>query len=203
MALSTRSHYPKFLIVLSISLPFLLLFSSNRFSKNILETNPKRENFVEEKFPCGIAEDIPNQICSKIDDKAFCCKFLQKNSGSNTGELRVLTVAIINSAQDASYVNHRTMESLIPQTSDPVLKNIYTTCSDDFNNADDSLLNSADLFQSDKLSEASEAVQDAGNDAQHCESQFNSSSLVPSNLQLQVNEFQVICNITQICIQLN
>ncbi|WCJ42856.1 hypothetical protein M5689_023640 [Euphorbia peplus] len=188
MTISSPNCLTVFILIVSLSLPLLLLLPSS--------ASAARLSFSAKV----VSDDIRTQICSKSEDKTYCSQFMKSIPDANN--LHDLAQTIIGVSHNKSDENHRTFESLISQTSDPELKKRYTACSNDFSQASDSLLKGGVSFQSGKFVEASTAAKVAATETHNCEDEFNTSPFMPSYLQQRTQQFETVCGVIQISIQL-
>ncbi|TXG71456.1 hypothetical protein EZV62_000035 [Acer yangbiense] len=109
---------------------------------------------------------IINDICAKTRFPSICLEILESTPGAATADVKGLGKITLDLARSSASKTLGRINSLIPKTTDPKLKEIYKTCSEHYDNAIGSFNNAeTDLNKGNYFSmnsQASAAMTEAG-----------------------------------------
>ncbi|KAK3187740.1 hypothetical protein Dsin_027301 [Dipteronia sinensis] len=107
-----------------------------------------------------------NDICSMTLNPSYCVELLQSTPGTATTDLKGLAKIILDLAHSNTSKTLDQIHSLIPKTTDPILKESYQSCSEHYDNATSDLDEAeSDFKQGDYFGmniQASGALDEAG-----------------------------------------
>ncbi|KAI9195419.1 hypothetical protein LWI28_015547 [Acer negundo] len=144
--------------------------------------------------PSNASSKIINDICAKTKVPSSCIELLESTPGAATTNLKGLGQITLDLAHSSAVKTFGQINSLIPKTTDPKLKEIYKTCSEQYNDAIGDLKDAETKFnQGDYFSmntKASAAMTEAGD----CSDETAKLAIDPSVKKGNV-EFDHICSI--------
>ncbi|TXG71453.1 hypothetical protein EZV62_000032 [Acer yangbiense] len=116
--------------------------------------------------PSNASSKIVNDICAKTRFPSICLEILESTPGAAAADVKGLGKITLDLARSSASKTLGQINSLIPKTIDPKLKEIYKTCSEHYDNAIGSFNNAeTDLNNSNYFSmnsQASAAMTEAG-----------------------------------------
>lgn len=87
------------------------------------------------RFNVKISEGEVSTICSKAKNPSFCSNFFRSTPQTKTLNLPGVAKLLINDASREALDTQKQFESLAKGATDPRSKNIYTQCSENYENA--------------------------------------------------------------------
>ncbi|ESQ30780.1 hypothetical protein EUTSA_v10012260mg [Eutrema salsugineum] len=131
-----------------------------------------------------ISESDVNTICSKAKNPSFCSNFFKSTPETKTLDLSGVAKLLINDASKDALDAQKQFDSLAKSASDPRSKNVYTQCSENYQDAlgefDDALKALADNDSGSLNIKVSAAMTDGDS----CNSELPSVKPSPQLLQM-------------------
>ncbi|XP_010524649.1 PREDICTED: pectinesterase inhibitor 1-like [Tarenaya hassleriana] len=87
------------------------------------------------RFSIKISESEIQTICSKAKNPEFCQTFLKSKPETVQADLPALAKLTVDSARKSASMTLAEIESLLQQASDPKSKEVYTSCSENYDSA--------------------------------------------------------------------
>ncbi|KAL0346235.1 UNVERIFIED_CONTAM: hypothetical protein Sradi_4454800 [Sesamum radiatum] len=148
--------------------------------------------FSTSLFPLPITSYPLDNICKQTKNPNFCFDVLGPYSSAS---LQDLARIVINTNLASATSTSSKIESLLPTTTDPNLKVVYSLCSNYYSAAISALNAAEDKLKSGEYGDLNSAASTVSRDAAACQQTFSIAPSQPIPIAADNNELDLLSNI--------
>ncbi|XP_057781620.1 uncharacterized protein LOC130999931 [Salvia miltiorrhiza] len=143
-------------------------------------------------FAVPISSYPLGSICKQAKNPNFCYNLLQPHANAN---LQDLDQFVIDATAASAAKTSSKIQSLLPQTSDPNLKVVYTFCSNYYSAALGALAAAREKLRARAFRDVKSAADTVSGDADACRKAFAMAPSQPIAIAGDNNEFELLSNV--------